>query len=160
MSAFAGKILAIEQALLTMLTNLTLDTGAGPEQLFQIVTDDPSQEINGEPYCELFPDTFKDEKVEVGANDYTIPFNAMIVLKLEKTSRSQPATYQYMYNIVETVLNALDIGDFNNALNGINSGIGTYLMDTSTVAIRPSKSKSGVILLARLQIAVKYQFEL
>jgi hypothetical protein len=158
-SGFVGNIVGIKNGLLSLLQGVQYDAGSGAEAAFGLVTDDPSQEFQDEPYCLLLPGDFMDEQVVVGANDYTIPFVVLIMLSLENGQRRQPATYDYMYKLVELTLNTLDTADFTDALN-TTTGLNTYIMQTSKARVAPGETKGGAVLLARIDVSIRYQFNL
>jgi succinate dehydrogenase flavin-adding protein (antitoxin of CptAB toxin-antitoxin module) len=160
MSAFKAYARHIRDAVITLLESVTYDTGNGAEQAFSQVSSDPNAEFSGEPNCLVYPGKLETKKAARGMQDRTVNLCVFIELKLEKTGRTQAQTYDYMYDLTELVLNALDEGDYDGALNTEDSSIANWIMNATVGRMAPAKSKAGVVLLCRIDLAVSYQMAL
>lgn len=161
MSAFKAVARHIQDAVIELLEGITYDTGSGPDQAFQLVTSDPGAEFSGEPYCLVYPGKLQTKKAARGLQDRTVNLAIFIELSLEaKSGRTQGETYIYMYDLTELTLNALDEGDYDNALNTEDNTITNWIMNATVGTMRPAKTKAGVVLLCQIDVSVSYQMDL
>jgi hypothetical protein len=160
MSAYLGPTNAIKYALVDLLTAVTYDSGSGAEPAFAVVTADPNQEFQEEPYCLVWRGRSSSEVVTVGQNDRTVRFSIIIVLSLENGQRTQLQTSDYMDNLTDLAQTALDAGDFTDALSGYETTINTYIMTAESSEPVIGESKGGAILINTIDVAVKFIVEL
>lgn len=156
MPAYKSKARHIRDAVIALLQALTYDTGGGAESAFALVTGDPSQEFGEEPYALVYPAQITDTKGATGQADRAVGFAIFIMLSTENKQRTQNATYNYMYDLEEIVLDALDSADFHDSLNATDNTIGTWLMDIQTGGLVPADTKSGGVLLCTINLIVSY----
>lgn len=165
MSAFKSQARHIRDAVIQVLQGIQYDAGSGPEPAFDPdanpVTSNPADELKGEPFCLVYPGKLETKKAARGIQDRTVNLCVFLELSLESsTGRTQAQTYDYMYDLTELVLNALDEGDYTDALHSDDSTIVNWIMNASVGTMRPAKSKVGVVLLCQIDVAIKYSFDL
>ena len=160
MSAYLSPQRALKNALVSLLQTITYDAGSGPEQAFQLVTTDPKAEFDQEPYCFVHRIKTQSKLTQTGSNDRTVTFTLAIVLSLENGRRTQQATYDYMDDLTELTQNALDQADFTDALSSYQSTVNTYIVTADTNTPVPAQSKSGLVLLNTIDVAIKYVYDL
>ncbi len=154
--AYKGKTRHIRDALVTLLQGVTYDAGGGSEPAFGLVTADPSQEFTTEPFCLVYPAMSQDVKGATGQNDRTAAFAIFVMLNMETGTRTQAQTYNYMSDLTDLILDALDEGDFNDSLNISDNTLGTWLMDASRSDFRPAETKGAAVLLCSIDVAITY----
>lgn len=160
MSAFKAVSLHIRDAIIELLQDITFDAGSGAEAAFGLVTNDPAAEFDQEPYCLVYPGKLDTKKAAVGLQDRDVYFAIFIELTLETKNRTQAQTYDYMYNLSELVLNALDVGDFTGVLNTEDSTIVNWILNASRSTMKPAKTKAGAVLLCQIDACVSYSMDL
>jgi hypothetical protein len=87
MPAYNGQSKKIKNALKTMLSAITYDTGSGSEQAFVSVLDNTSGEFDGYPSVRILPADLTTEKGAVAENDRTVAFVIRVHLPLENKRR-------------------------------------------------------------------------
>lgn len=158
MSAYVSTARSIKDALVTILGQIQLDAGSGPEAAFALVTDDPSAAFNQEPFCLVMPAKSDDVKAAVGVQDRTVAFTVIIVLSLENGQRTQPQTYDYMYDLVELTLDSLDNADWADTLNTLGVNLDTWFLNATKNEIVIGESKGAAILIGTIDVAVSYSY--
>lgn len=156
MSAYKSKARKLRDALVTVIQGINYDAGGGSEPAFALVTGDPSQEFNQEPYALVYPAPINSTKGATGQQDREVTFQILVLLNMETGARTQSQTYDYMYDLTELILDALDAGDFHDVLNTVDPTLGTWLMDASRGTFVPADTKSGAALLCTIDVAVNY----
>jgi hypothetical protein len=160
MSAYISPTRALKYALVSLLQTITYDAGGGPEPAFALVTADPKEEFDQEPYCLVWRAKGRDEQAVVGQNDRTVGFSLILVLSLENGQRTQLQTSDFMDDLTELTLNCLDTADFTDALSDYQSSVHTYIMTAETNEPVIGESKGGAILISTIDIALRYTFDL
>lgn len=160
MPAYKAKSRKIRDALVTILQGLTYDAGGGAEPAFALVTGDPSLEFQQEPFALVFPAPILSTKAATGQNDREVQFSLLVLLNMEGGGRTQNSTYNYMYDLTELIMDALDKGDFHDVLNTADPTLGTWLMDSSRGTFLPAETKSGAALLCTIDVSVTYSLDL
>lgn len=162
MSAYLSNRLLIKRALVYLLQQVTYDAGSGAEDAFALVTDDPSQEYKQEPFCLVMRNRSLDQKGAHEQQDHTVGFQIIITLELENAQRTRSETQDYMDNLEELVLDALDEADWNDALNGAPTPptIPTWLLDAGEVQQYVGEGNSGALLICTIDVTVKYTLDL
>lgn len=163
MSGFVSNRRLIKYALVYMLGQPTynrLGTGSGP--VFPNVTADPSQQYNKEPFCLVLRAPSLDKKGAVGEQDHTIGFQVIIVLSLENKKRPRQETQDWMDDLEELALTALDEGDWQDALNHAPSPPtnSTWMLNTTKVEQYIGTGQSGRLLICCIDVEVMYTTEL
>lgn len=158
--AYKGKSRHIRDALVTLLQGVTYDAGGGPEPALGIVTADPSAEFSAEPFCLVLPGPIDNIMVTTSQNDRTVHFSVLLMLTMETVNRTRAATYNYMEDLTDLLMDTLDEADFHDQLNTVDNTIGTWLMATNRGEFVPGESKSGAVLLCTLDVTVSYSKDL
>jgi hypothetical protein len=160
--AFKSVSRHIRDAVITLLEGVRYDAGSGAEAAFDLVTNDPSAEFSGEPFCLVYPGKLETKKAAIGLQDRTVNLAVFIELSLESdtSGRTQGQTYDYMYDLTELALNALDEGDFTGVLNTEDNTILNWIMNATVGTMRPAKTNAGAVLLCQIDVAISYQYDL
>lgn len=154
--AYKSKSRKIRDALIGILNAVSYDAGGGAEPAFALVTGDPSTEFAQEPYALVYPAPTLDSKGATGQNDREVQFEILLLLSMQNGQRTQSQTYNYMYDLSELVLDALDEGDFTDALDTQDASIGAYLMDAKRSSFIPADVKGGAVLLCTIDVSISY----
>lgn len=155
MTAYKSNARAFKDALVTILQGVQLDTGSGAETAFALVTDDPSKAFNQEPYCLVYPGKSEDTVAATHMNDRSQGYLIIIVLSLENGQRTQPQSYDLMYDLTELCLDALDNANWTDAMNSpVN--LGTWWLHTSHNEPIVGDSKGAAILIGTIDVDVNF----
>ena len=166
MTAFKSVSRHLRDALIEVLQGIQYDAGSGPEQAFQLVDGNPSDEFDQEPYALVYPADLINTKSQTGEQDRNLQFEIFLLLKLENglnadsSARTQEQTYDYMYDLAELVLNALDEADWNDTLHSDDVTIVNWILNASRGTFLPAKMKAGAVLVCTIHVSVEYSFDL
>lgn len=159
MAEYNGKSKRIKNALMEMLSGIKYDAGPGPEDAFVIVTDSTKEEFDGYPVLQVLPDAPSNEKAAMGQNDRGLNLVLRTHLPLEETEEGSP-TIDKMYDLTDLILDTLDEGDFDNALNESDPTLGTWILDANRGIWEPIQTAAGVVMLCDINVEVKYSKDL
>lgn len=129
---YIGTSKRIKNALKTVLSAITYDTGSGSEPAFLSVLDNTKGEFDGYPSIRILPGDITTEKASVFENDRTVNFVIRVHLFMENKPESESATYDWMYNLTDLILDTLDVGDSTGALNTADPTLQNILMLNAT----------------------------
>lgn len=146
----------IKNALISVLAGIQLDAGGGPENAFVQVVGDTSTEFDGYPSIRVMPGELDTQKASVAENERTVSFDLYVHLPLEANPATEAATYDRMYDLTDLIIDALDEGDYQGALNQADPTIKTYFLEAQKGDWRVTQSKGGALLLCRLSVNVRY----
>lgn len=147
---------SIKDALVTLLEGITYNA----EPAFGLVTDDPSLEANQEPFALVYPAPSTSKVVVVGEQDRTTCFDIFVTLSLENGQRTQVQTYNLMYDLTELIQNCLDVGDFNDSLNAIDTSLSINLMTAESSTFYPAKTDTASVLMCQVKVCITWLYEL
>jgi hypothetical protein len=160
MSAYKGMTRKVRDALITILQGITYDAGSGAEPAFGLVTRDPKSENGQEPYVLIWSIPSRSAVVAVGQVDRTLNYAIFIELTLESTSRTQAQTIDYMSDLTDLTMDALNEADYNGQLHTIDNTIQNWILTVTKSDFKPAKSKNGAVLLCQIDVCVSYSVDL
>lgn len=166
MAAYNSKPKRIKNGLIQMLSQIQYDAGGGNEAAFVAVLGKARGDFTGYPIVRVLPDQLLTGKAAVSVNDRTAMFVCQVHLLLEDqdtngTPIDEAAIYDKMYDLTELILDALDEGDFQNALNTIDSTIGEYILNaTRGEWLVATDTKGGAVLVCQVYVEIKYSKDL
>src|SRR4051794_34936536 len=116
MARYDGVSKRTKNALKAIMEAITYDTGAGAEPAFVQVVGSTEGVFDAYPVLRIFPGRLDTQKASVDENERTLVFTLRVLLPLEETAQASSATYDYMYDLTDIILDTLDKGDFHGAL--------------------------------------------
>lgn len=168
MSAYNGKSKRIKNALVTLLSSIQYDTGAGNEPAFAQVLDNARNVFDGWPNAQVLPGGLQVERPTTDEMDKTpayiirvrIPLEALKGEDDERTpDERQSAAYDQMYDLTDLIVDALAQDDKDASLND-GSSIAITMMDAKQGDWRIVSGDDGAILLGDLDLTVSYSQDL
>jgi len=155
--AYNGQAKRIKNALKTVLTGITYDTGSGPEPAFLAVLDNTKGEFDGYPIVRLLPGDVTTTKGSVAENDRVVNLVARVHLLLENKPETESATYDWMYNLTDLILDTLDVGDYTDALHNADPTLTNLLkMDATRGDWTIAESNAASVIMCDVNIAIYY----
>lgn len=148
-----GMSKRIKNALKTYLGSITYNG----EQAFTSVLDSTSGEYSGYPIIRILPADMTTTKGAVGENDRSVNFVARVHLPLEgSTGKSESQIYDWMYDLTDLIIDQLDQGDFNRALETIDTNLDTLILNASRGDWTVAESDNAAILMCDVAIEIRY----
>ncbi|MGB3822428.1 MAG: hypothetical protein WA972_05660 [Rhodococcus qingshengii] len=130
------------------------------EPAFVDVLGSTDGEFSGYPSVRLLPERIENEKAAMSQNDRAVHFKAIVHLELESADSIEENIIDHMTDLTDLIMDALDEGDYQNTLSGIDPTIGTYIMNATDAAWDVVDSKAGSLLLLVISISASYSKDL
>ncbi|WP_427007195.1 hypothetical protein [Pseudarthrobacter sp. H2] len=156
MSIYKGMNRKIKDAVVTMLSGITYDTGAGAEPAFVNVLDNTKDEFDGYPSVRLLPNGMTSTTATSDEKDHTVSFAAIMHFPLNSPTDVESATYNHMYDLTDLIVDTTEHGDHINQLSAIDPTIANWIMNVTQVRWFIANGKSGALLLCNINIEVSY----
>lgn len=156
MASYSGQSNKVKAALMTMVTQITLDRGSGSEPAFVAVRDNAFGSFDGYPLVRVLPGDLQTVKTDVGANERTLVFDLFVHVPLEDSEQTQTTSYSQMYDLTDLLLDTLDAGDFHGALTQIDSTIGTFILNATRGDWTVVPSNGGSVLVCDVNVEIRY----
>ena len=150
----------IRNALITIITAITYDTGGGAEAAFVEVVGHARTEFNGYPSARVLPGDLSTEKASVSTNERAAAFIIYTHVPVTGTAAGELAAYDKLYDLTDLIIDALDKGDFSGALVAADPTIGTYIMNATRGDWFLEDSKGGPLLTVAINVDVRYSKDL
>lgn len=148
----SSNSLKIKNALVELLSGLELDG----EPAFVGVADNTSQDFDGTPILRVLPDFIENIKGAMSMNDRSVNYQAVIHIGLEDPAAIPSEKVDQIYTLTDLVLDALDEGDYGNALQDIDPTLSTYIMKAERADWDVVGSGAGALLMMVVNISVSY----
>ena len=160
MPGYNGRSKRIKNALMSILSDIEYDAGSGSEPAFTQVVDNTSTEFESYSSLRVLPGDLDTNKASVAENDRTVSYVVYVHLPLEAKPVSESATYDKMYDLTDLIIDRLDVGDYDNALNTSDPTVGTHFLDAERGDWIVNTSKGGAILICQVNVNVRYSIDL
>jgi hypothetical protein len=148
-----SKIRSIKDALVTLLSGIHVDG----EPAFVEVKGHPRGEFDGYPGVRVLPrKPIDNEKGAMAEQDRTNSF----IVRVHMPSTDEGGEFDKMYDLTELIIDTLDQADQDDALNEIDSSIGTYLLNTTGGDWFEQNTQAGLVIMADINVEVGYSKEL
>lgn len=121
------------------------------EPAFVTVTDSMTKTFTGYPSVAVLPASQSSSKAAYGQNDRTVAFIVRTYLPVEQDG----SEVDYMYDLTDLLINALDEADFTNALD-----VQTYLLNASRGDWYDTDTEAGPVIMADINVEVTYSKDL
>src|SRR3712207_5800168 len=104
MAAYNGVTKRIKNAVVTVLSGITLDTGTGSEPAFAQVLDNTVGEFDGYPSVRVLPGDLDNQNGAWSVQDRGTAFIVRVHEQLEDTPEAESATYDRMYDLTDLII--------------------------------------------------------
>jgi hypothetical protein len=165
-AAYNGVNKRFKNALMGLMTGLTYDIGNGPGQAFVTVTGDATTEFDSYPIVRVLPGEMDTQKASVAENERTLAYDCYVHLPLENrpthTVNGQPLAMSegdivdWMYDLTDIILDALDEGDYHNVLSTYDSTLPSYFLEAQKGHYTVVGSKGGALLQCVVSLHLRY----
>jgi len=156
MPAYNGYSKRIKNALKTVLSGITYDTGGGAEPAFISVLDNTKGEFDGYPSVRILPGDMTTTKGSVAENDRVINFVIRVHLELENKPETESAIYNWMYDLTDLIIDTLDVGDYTGALHTADNSLNTLFLDATRGDWMVAETNSAAVLLCDVNCGIRY----
>jgi hypothetical protein len=156
MSAYNGMSKRIKNALKTVLTGITYDTGSSSEAAFVSVKGSTKGEFDGYPAVRVLPGDVTTDKASVAENDRGVAFIVRVHLLMENKPESEEDTYDWMYDLTDLILDTLDIGDYTGVLNSVDNTLDTLMLNATRGDWMVAETNAAAVLLCDVNLNVRY----
>jgi hypothetical protein len=143
-----AKSKTIKNAVVTLLDSLQLDG----EPAFLDVKGYPADQFDGFPFVFVEPGDQSSEKAAYGQNDRTVA----LVVHTHVPSKTDGSDYDYLYDLTDLILDALDAADFNDSLNELDATITSYILNATRGDWYLANAPAGAALAVDINVEVKY----
>jgi len=156
MSQYKGMNRRIKDALITILSGITYDTGSGAEPAFVSVLDNTKDEFEGYPAIRILPNNLSSVIVTNTQNDHTVSFAVIMHFPLNSPDEVESSIYNRMYDLTDLIIDTTEHSDYIGQLSTIDANIQNWLMTVKQGRWYIANGKAGSLLLCNLDIQVSY----
>jgi hypothetical protein len=154
--AYKGMNRKIKDAVVTMLTGITYDTGSGAEPAFVSVLDNTKDEFEGYPSVRVLPNDIASVTAMNAEKDHTVSFAVIMHFPLNSPADVESDTYNHMYDLTDLIVDTSEHGDYIGQLSTIDPTIQNWMMEVKSARWYIATGKSGALLLCNVNITVSY----
>ncbi|RAN78016.1 hypothetical protein B5P43_18465 [Bacillus sp. SRB_336] len=146
----------IKDALITILSGITYDTGLGEEPAFVSVLDNTKDEFEGYPAIRILPNNLSSVIDTNAQNNHTVSFAVIMHFPLNSPDEVESSIYDRMYDLTDLIVDTAEHADYIDELSTIDSAIQNWLMVVKQGRWYIANGKAGSLLLCNLDIEVSY----
>lgn len=154
MSAYKGMNRKLKDALITIISAITYDTGSGAEPAFTAVLDNTKDEFKGYPAVRVLPDNLASVTGSNVQKDHTVAMAAIVHWPLQDPTNIESDLYNHMYDITDLLVDTIEHADNSGQLAQIDPTITNWKMDVKRANWTVASGKAGAFLL--LNVAIEF----
>ncbi|SIS11363.1 hypothetical protein [Williamsia sterculiae] len=160
MAAFKGKSRQIRDALMVVMSDITIDRdGNGETPAFHHVTASTKTVFDGVPVCQVLPNDYPTDPGSVAQQDRTVNFVLRVYVPLDGNDVDQETT-DWLYDLTDKMIDAIAIGDVTSALHTADPQLNTLLLDSRRATWSTLSTTAGVMLACDVDVEVRYSKDL
>lgn len=146
----------IKDALVTILSGMTYDAGAGAEPAFANVVDNTHNDFEGSPIARVLPSDYTSVTGSNVQRDHTVTYSVILSWALEDPRDIEANLYNQMYDLTDLIVNTLQSDDYSGELTSLDPKIQDWMMNVNQATWRIGAGKTGALLLCEIKVAVTY----
>ena len=156
MTAYKGNNRRIKDALITILSGISYDTGAGPEPAFVNVLDNTKDEFEGYPSVRVLPNNIISTTITNVEKDHVVSFAVIMHFPLNSPYEVESTVYNRMYDLTDLIIDTTEHADYVGQLTKNDPLIQNWMMNVTSVRWHIANGKSGSLLLCNMNIDISY----